>query len=282
VALRLLTRVPAMRSPLPILTVLASVMAATACENGPGVAREPPTVRITSPTRSMTQGQSGMQQPFELKAVAQTAAEGGDAEKRSTLAHTFAGMAMQGVLFFGIDSAMALLKDRRLGIWRRLRASPVTLTELLLGKALSSAVMASLVLIGVLAFGMVVFGIRVQGSWLGLATVTGSAALMVSAFGLLVASLGRTEQQSRGLSILAVLGMSMLGGAWFPSFMMPQWVQTLSLAVPVRWALDGFDAMLWRGQSLSESIGPVLGLLGFTVVFGLIAAFRFKTIPETA
>ncbi len=49
-----------MRSPLPILTVFVSVMAATACEHGPGVAREPPALRITSPTRSMTQGQSGM------------------------------------------------------------------------------------------------------------------------------------------------------------------------------------------------------------------------------
>ncbi len=39
----------------------------------------------------------------------------------------------------------------------------------------------------------------------------------------------------------------MLGGAWFPVFLMPQWVQTVSLAIPARWAVDGFDGMLWRG-----------------------------------
>lgn len=227
-------------------------------------------------------GAGGMQQPFTVKAVAETAAEGEDADQKSSLAHTFAGMAVQGVLFFGINAAMAMLTDRRKGIWRRLRAAPVSLTELLVGKALSTAIIGAFVLAGVLAFGMAVFGMRVSGSWIGLGLIVSASALMTATFGLLVASLGRTEEQSRGLSILAVLTMAMLGGAWFPSFMMPEWVQKLSLVVPVRWALDGFDAMLWRGGGLSAALVPTVGLLFFTIVFGAVAAFRFKTMPEGA
>lgn len=227
--------------------------------------------------------QRGMQAPFTLKAEPQTAVKtrGGE-EDYSQVAHSFAGMAMQGVLFYGINAAMTMLSDRRKGIWRRLRAAPVGLTELLVGKALATALIGTAVLSGVLAFGMLVFHMRVQGSWLGLGLIVVTAALMTSAFGLLVASLGRTEEQSRGLSILAVLTMVMLGGAWFPSFLMPSWVQKVSMAVPVRWALDGFDAMLWRGQGLASALTPAAGLLFFTVVFGLIATFRFRTMPETA
>ncbi len=109
-----------------------------------------------------------------------------------------------------------------------------------------------------------------------------ATALMMSSLGLLIASLGRSEQQSRGLSIMAVLLMTMLGGAWFPSFLMPDWVQKISLAVPVRWSLDGFDAVLWRGQGLDATVPSIAALLGFTAVFGLIEALRFRTIPETA
>ncbi len=223
--------------------------------------------------------------PFKLEATPQTAAkkEGDDNEDYSQLAHSFAGMAMQGVLFYGINAAMAMLGDRRKGIWKRLRASPVSLTELLLGKALAIALVGAFVLAGVLAFGMLVFHMRVAGSLLGLGVVLAASALMVAGFGLLVASLGRTEEQSRGLSILAVLTMVMLGGAWFPTFLMPAWVQRVSYLVPVRWALDGFDAMLWRpNASLSAALTPAVGLLAFALVFGLIAAFRFKTMPETA
>lgn len=238
--------------------------------------------KINAAPRGEAAGGQGMQAPFVLKLTPLTASQDPDAEKKASLAHTFAGMAMQGVLFFAINAAMGMLTDRRMGIWRRLRASPVTLGELLVGKALSTAIIGGLVLVGVLVFGMAVFGMRVSGSWLGLTSIVVATALMTSAFGLLVASLGRTEEQSRGLSTLAVLAMVMLGGAWFPSFMMPMWVQKLSLLVPVRWALDGFDSVLWRGEGVASVVAPLGALLAFTMAFGAVAAFRFRTLPESA
>ena len=99
---------------------------------------------------------------------------------------------------------------------------------------------------------------------------------MVSSFGLLIAALGRTEAQCRAAAIPAVLGMSLLGGAWFPSFMMPEWVQGISKALPSRWAIDGFDAMTWRWLDFVSALAPVGVLLGFTAVFTGIALARFR------
>ncbi|RYG44112.1 ABC transporter permease, partial [bacterium] len=176
----------------------------------------------------------GTSEPFKMNTVAATATKKG--EDYSGLAHMFAGMAVQGVLFFGIEAAMGLLRDRRLGIWRRLRVAPIGLPQLLAGKVGASALLAAFVLSGVLLFGRVVFGIGLTGSALGLGLVIAATALMTGCFGLFVAALGRTESQSRGLSVLAVLVMSMLGGAWFPAFMMPGWVQPISKLMPSRWA----------------------------------------------
>ncbi|RYG31646.1 ABC-2 transporter permease [bacterium] len=220
----------------------------------------------------------GMQQPFVLKKVAATAAKTGN--DYSGLAHMFAGMAVQGVLFFAIDSAMGLLRDRRLGIWRRLRVSPITLGQMLAGKIAASSLLALFVLSGVLLFGRLVFKIELQGSALGLGLVLAATSVMTACFGLFVAALGRTETQSRGLSVLAVLVMSMLGGAWFPSFLMPSWVQPISMLTPSRWAVDGFDAMLWRGGGLTAALQPSLILLVFAAVFAAVAYGRFATIKE--
>lgn len=225
---------------------------------------------------------ASIKQPFSLEAHALTKSKDSKEAKWSGMAHMFAGMAIQGIMFFAIDAAMNLLRDRRLGIWKRLLASPVTMFQLLLGKALGSALVASFVLSAILLFGMVIFGIRVTGSWLGLGMIIAASGLMVGAFGLLVASLGRTEAQSRGLSVFVVLIMSMLGGAWFPSFLMPAWMQSISLAIPVRWAVDGLDAMLWRGLGVSAAVPSVVALLVFSVVFGAVAFLRFRTIPESA
>ena len=46
--------------------------------------------------------------------------------------------------------------------------------------------------------------------------------------------------------------MVMLGGAWVPTFIFPAWLQQFTLVVPVRWAVDGLDAMTWRGIGLGR------------------------------
>jgi ABC-2 type transport system permease protein len=68
--------------------------------------------------------------------------------------------------------------------------------------------------------------------------------------------------------MFAVLIMVMLGGAWMPSFMFPEWMQQLTLAVPTRWAVDGFDAVTWRGLDALEVRRPMGVQLGFAAVFG--------------
>ena len=77
---------------------------------------------------------------------------------------------------------------------------------------------------------------------------------MASTFGLLVAALGNSPATARGVTTLAVLMMVMLGGAWVPTFIFPAWLQQFTLVVPVRWAVDGLDAMTWRGVGLTGAL----------------------------
>ena len=123
---------------------------------------------------------------------------------------------------------------------------------------------------------MIVFGVRIQGSVVGFLGVSVACALMASTFGLLVAALGNTPATARGVTTLAVLMMVMLGGAWVPTFVFPAWLQQFTLVVPVRWAVDGLDAMTWRGIGLRGALVPIAVLLGFAAAFGRIAAARFR------
>jgi ABC-2 type transport system permease protein len=100
--------------------------------------------------------------------------------------------------------------------------------------------------------------------------------------GLLISSLGRTEPQSRGLSVFIVLFLNMVGGAWFPSFLFPEWVQTVGKALPSTWAVNALDAMTWRGQGLSQALLPSAILLGFAVLFVAIASRKASWEPVQA
>ena len=220
--------------------------------------------------------QGSLKTPFDFESTALMSKEAGKDEASGSRSHIFAGMAVQGVLFFAIEAAMSMLRDRRTGVWRRLRAAPVSRRSLIAGRLLSATLISAFIGLAVFVFGMVVLGVRVNGNWFGFALNLSATSLMTASFGLLIASLGRTEAQARGVSILAVMMMSMLGGAWFPTFLMPKFVQNVSLFIPVRWAVDGFDAVTWRGLGI-ESVVPTVGMLFlFSAIFVTVALARFR------
>jgi ABC-2 type transport system permease protein len=191
-------------------------------------------------------------------------------------AHSFGGMGVQFLLFACIDLAVGMLLERQQGLWKRLRAAPLSRGLLLAGKGTSGALIALSSLWVTFAFGMAVFRIRVEGSFVAFVGVCVATAVMASCFGLLIAALGKTPPATRGVAILAVLLMVMLGGAWVPSFVFPAWLQKVTLVVPARWAVDGLDATTWRGASLSATLPTIGALLAFAALFGALAVARFR------
>ncbi|MCE4539577.1 ABC transporter permease [Pelomonas sp. P7] len=194
----------------------------------------------------------------------------------NSYAHSFAGMGVQFILMAGVDMALGLLLMRRLGLWKRLRAAPLSRAQLLGSRILASALISMIVFAVLYAVAIGGFGVRVLGSPAGLLLVLVCFSLLTASFGLLVAALGRTPEATRGLAILATLLMVMLGGAWVPAFIFPEWLQTASLAVPTRWAVDALDAMTWRGQPFSAALLPSAVMLGFSAVFAAVAIWRFR------
>ncbi len=91
-----------------------------------------------------------------------------------------------------------------------------------------------------------------------------------------LATLGRSAAATRGIAIMAMLLLVMLGGAWVPAFVFPKWLQDASLYTPTRWAVDGLDAMTWRGLPFADAWLPTAVLCGCAILFLAIAVWRFR------
>jgi ABC-2 type transport system permease protein len=215
----------------------------------------------------------GLTMPYETREEAITAGTG---IQYNGYAHSFGGMGIQFILFMGLDVGIRLLLLRQSGLWQRLRAAPLSRSLLLGSRATSAAIIAGFILLVLFSFARVVFGVRIQGSFVGFVGVCAAFSLMTAAFGLMIAALGKTLEATRGYSIMATLIMVMLGGAWVPTFVFPQWLQKSTVIVPTRWAMDGLDAMTWRGLGLSAAVGPIVVMLLFTLLFGALAVTRFR------
>jgi ABC-2 type transport system permease protein len=216
---------------------------------------------------------AGLTIPYQVQDEAVTAS--GRAHYNG-YAHSFAGMGVQFILFLGIDVGIQMLLQRQRGLWKRLRAAPLSRTMLLGSRAVSAALISSLILIILFFFARMFFGVRIEGSRAGFYGVCVAFGLMTATFGLLIAALGKTPEATRGLSVFVTLIMVMLGGAWVPSFIFPKWLQTLTLVMPTRWAIDGLEAMSWRGLGFSAAVAPIGVLLLFSALFGTLAVTRFR------
>jgi len=215
----------------------------------------------------------GLTLPYQVSSEAVTSGSG---VQYNGYAHSFGGMGIQFILFLGIEVGVGLLLQRQRGVWKRLRAAPLSRAVLLGSRATSAAMTSMFVLLVLFGFACLVFGVRIEGSMAGFLGVCAAFSLMTAAFGLLIAALGKTPEATRGLSIVTTLLMVMLGGAWVPTFIFPQWLQKLTVVIPTRWAMDGLDAMTWRGLGFSAAIIPIALLLGCALVCGALAVSRFR------
>jgi ABC-2 type transport system permease protein len=208
--------------------------------------------------------------PFNVDNVAVTTGP-----RYNSYAHSFAGMSIQFILFMGIDAGIALLLMRQEGMWRRLRAAPLSRAVLLGSRVAGTTLIAIGILAVVYLVARLVFDVRIAGSVPGFAMVACAFALLAATTGLMIASLGRSVGATRGVAMFSVLILVMLGGAWVPSFVFPEWLQHVTEFVPTRWAVDGLDAMTWRGLPLQDAFKPTAILVGWSALFALIAVWRF-------
>ena len=215
----------------------------------------------------------GLRIPFSTRDEAVTSRQN---VEYNGYAHAFAGMTVQFVLFQAIDVGIGLLLQRQRGLWKRFRAAPLSRGWLLGSRTVSAGIIAFVVTLVNFLFARVAFGVHIDGSFLGFVGISAAFSLCVATFGLLIAALGKTPEGTRGLSIFVSLMAVMLGGAWIPTFIFPQWMQKITVVVPTRWAIDGLDAMTWRGLGFGSAVVPIVLLLVFATVCAGLAVSRFR------
>lgn len=191
-----------------------------------------------------------------------------------------AGVAVMFLMFSASGAGGVLIEEQESGTLERVLTSGLGMTRLLVAK------WAWLTLLGVgqitvmFLWAQLMFKVPLFTHLPGFILITVATAGCTAAFGLVLATIARTRQQLQGMANLIVLSLSAIGGSMFPRFLMPEWMQTFSLIGFNAWALEGYLGVFWRDSSLVTLLGPVAALLGFGVVFFLIArrvARRWET-----
>jgi ABC-2 type transport system permease protein len=186
------------------------------------------------------------------------------------------GYTIYGVFFIITTISTSLFREKNEGTFRRLQAAPISRLAFLAGKLLPYYLINLIQIALMLAIGVVVFHISLGNYPFALVPLSLATAFTATGLGLLITSLGKTQEQVGSLSTMLTIVLSALGGMMVPVSVMPSFMQKLSLAIPHAWALTGFQDVIVRGQGL-EAVLPVVGvLMGFALVFWALALWRFR------
>ena len=124
--------------------------------------------------------------------------------------------------------------------------------------------------------GALLYKIDVLSNFMNLLLVMVAASTAATGFGMLLSAVSKTSAQANGLGTFLILAMSSVGGAWFPTSLMPDYIQAISKVTIVFWSMDGFLQVLWRGAPTIDIL-PHLGvLLGIASLISIASLWLFK------
>jgi len=185
------------------------------------------------------------------------------------------GYTIFGVFFIVLTLASSFLQEKNNGTFQRILTAPLSKTALIIGKLLPYYLVNLIQIALMFAVGVVLFHLQL-GNIPALILVSLALCASANGLGLLVATIGRTEAQVNGLSVLLAITLSALGGMMVPVFVMPEFMQTLSQFTPHAWALAGYHDVIVRGFGVGDVLGEAGVLFGFAVLFFLLALWRFR------
>lgn len=173
-------------------------------------------------------------------------------------------------------TAVAIVRERERGNMELLIATPLSRSELMVGKVLPYAVIGLVQTTLVLLLGMWLFEVPVRGSVLD---VYLAAVLLITAnlaLGLLISTRAQSQFQAMQMTMFVFLPSILLSGFMFPFAGMPRIVQWLAEILPLTHFLRLVRGIMLRGARWWELWPEVLALLGFIVVMMTLAILRFR------
>jgi len=192
------------------------------------------------------------------------------------------GYTLFGVFFICQVIGLSFIREKQDGTFRRLLVAPISKPALLIGKLLPYYLVNLVQIVLIFAAGIWIVplmgfpALHLGEHPEGLVVVSLATAAAASGLGLLVASLVRTPEATGGLGALIAVMMAALGGCFVPTFVMPQFMQTLSKIVPHAWALQGYQDVLIRAYGVGQVMPEVGALLVFAAIFFGFALWRFR------
>ncbi|MDG4863712.1 ABC transporter permease [Streptomyces sp. T-3] len=198
----------------------------------------------------------------------------GDGDSGAWKTASMVGMAAYGALGAALSTGTGVAEDKTLGWLRQLRITPMSPRQVVAGRALTGSVIVLPAIVAVLAAGGLVNGVRLEAwQWGALVLLLWLGALPFTLLGLGNGYRLTSAQTTGVVNVACNLGLSILGGLWFPIELFPGWLRSLSGFTPT----NRFADLGWATtHGALPGLGTVAILTAWLLLFGSYAVLSYR------
>jgi ABC-type Na+ efflux pump permease subunit len=185
------------------------------------------------------------------------------------------GIILMGLLLMAQSLAADVWAEKNSGTLSRMVSAPQPVASLLFGKILANAVLVFAVSLVLLVIGMLVLEIPLGRLPVALVWSTLSGVTLILLFMWFFVH-ARTRRAGVVITNSLVYPLLMLGGSFFPSEIMPEWMGVVGRLTPNGWSLENLKSILIDdvdGMALSMGI---VGLLAAALLLFYLTAARMR------
>ena len=190
--------------------------------------------------------------------------------------------AIFAMFFIAIPMSIGFLKEKKDGTLQRLFTYPVNTNLVALGKIMPYYLINIFQFILMMLVGVYIMSHIISFSFhLGehpwhMIPVTLVVAAATTGFGVLVAAMAQTPEQSSTLAATGAILMGVFGGIMMPHILMPMVMKKLALISPMYWAHQAYLDIFLRDAKFSTILPKLIILTLFAGICFYIAGRRIK------
>jgi len=175
-------------------------------------------------------------------------------------------------------TSMSVAREREVGTFETLIASPVRSVELLLGKTIPFLLLGMVQVPLILTAAVVLFGLPIKGSLFLLMLAAFFFILTTVSIGILISTIARTQQQAMLGGFLFLFPAILLSGLMFPVENMPIYMKILAQMNPLTHFIALLRNILLKGGGGAFYITHVGVLGGLALACMILATYRFRKV----
>lgn len=196
--------------------------------------------------------------------------------------HNVPAWTIFAMFFMVISLGSGIVKEKNSGSFVRIKLMPISFYKILISKQiiyLLLAIIQMLILFSIAYFIFPIIGLprlEIPRNIFALMLITILSGFTALSYALMIGAWSKTYEQASGFGAVSIIIFAAIGGIWVPTFVMPAYMQNLSLISPLNWCLESFYILFLKNGNWNSLAPQLVLMLIMSLIFQLAAFVKLR------